>query len=66
MKSPVRFMARGLAETESDENPPSMLLRRRVARDYGGGGECDGSGGGNGNGRGGSRHAPALRPAIIQ
>jgi len=32
----------------------------------GGGGECEGSGGGCGSGRGGSRQAPALRPAIIQ
>ena len=29
-------------------------------------GECDGNGGGGGSGRGGSRQAPALRPAIIQ
>jgi hypothetical protein len=28
--------------------------------------ECDGSGGGGVSGRGGSRQAPALRPAIIQ
>jgi len=34
--------------------------------DCGGDGECDGSGGGGLSGRGGSRHAPALRPAIIQ
>ena len=34
--------------------------------DGGGEGECDGSGGRGGSGRGGSRHAPALRPAIIQ
>ena len=27
---------------------------------------CDGSGGGGRKGRGGSRQAPALRPAIIQ
>jgi len=33
---------------------------------YDDGGECDGSGGGGVNGRGGSRQAPALRPAIIQ
>jgi hypothetical protein len=32
----------------------------------GGEGECDGKGGGGRSGRGGSRHAPALRPAIIQ
>ena len=31
-----------------------------------GGRECDGSGGGGRSGRGGSRQAPALRPAIIQ
>ena len=29
-------------------------------------GECDGSGGSCGTGGGGSRQAPALRPAIIQ
>src|SRR5258708_33565386 len=28
--------------------------------------ECDGSGGGGVSGRGGSRQAPALRPAVIQ
>ena len=28
--------------------------------------ECDGNGGGGGKGRGGSRQAPAVRPAIIQ
>ncbi len=28
--------------------------------------ECEGSGGGGVSGRGGSRQAPALRPAIIQ
>jgi hypothetical protein len=32
----------------------------------GGTGECDGSGGGGRSGRGGSRQAPALRPAINQ
>lgn len=37
-----------------------------VLHDAGGDGECDGSGGGGLSGRGGSRHAPALRPAIIQ
>jgi hypothetical protein len=41
--------------------------RWRRDRDYdGGGGECDGSGGGGRSGCGSSRHAPALRPAIIQ
>jgi len=34
--------------------------------DAGGNGECDGNGGGGLIGRGGSRQAPALRPAIIQ
>jgi hypothetical protein len=37
-----------------------------VAYDAGGGGECAGIGGGGRSGDGGSRHAPALRPAIIQ
>jgi hypothetical protein len=42
--------------------------RNDDAHDHSAGGEgvCDGSGGGCGNGRGGSRQAPALRPAIIQ
>ena len=65
MKSPVRFMARGLAETASHENPvivASSPLHERACD----GGEWDGSGGGGRSGRGGSRHAPALRPAIIQ
>jgi len=31
-----------------------------------GGGECDGKGGGGVSLRGGSRQAPALRPAIVQ
>jgi hypothetical protein len=39
---------------------------RRSIHDGGGDGECDGNGGRGGSGRGGSRHAPALRPAIIQ
>src|SRR5712691_4818340 len=59
MKSPVRFMARGLADEVRYEKASLPLL-------YDGGGECDGSGGKGGSGRGGSRHAPALRPAIIQ
>ena len=33
---------------------------------HGCGRECAGSGGGGRNGFGGSRHAPALRPAMIQ
>jgi hypothetical protein len=52
-------MARGLADEVRYEKASLPLL-------YGGGGECDGSGGKGGSGRGGSRHAPALRPAIIQ
>lgn len=31
-----------------------------------GGRECDGNGGSGGSGGGGLRHAPAVRPAIIQ
>jgi hypothetical protein len=50
-------MARGLAEAVGHENP---------CHDAGGDGEFDGNGGGGRSGRGGSRHAPALRPAIIQ
>jgi hypothetical protein len=42
-----------------DEKTSAPLL-------YDDGGECDGSGGGGVSGRGGSRQAPALRPAIIQ
>ena len=53
--SPVRFMARGLAEAPGDENP-----RHACGRD------CDGNGGGGRNGGGGLRQAPADRPAIIQ
>jgi hypothetical protein len=41
-------------------------LRDALLHDCGGEGECDGSGGGGFAGRGGSRQAPALRPAIIQ
>ena len=68
MKSPVRFMARGLAEETGDEKVSEILRlsyasgRRRSC----GGGECDGSGGGGRSTAGGSRQAPALRPAIIQ
>jgi hypothetical protein len=39
---------------------------KRLRHDAGGEGECDGSGGGGLKGRGGSRQAPALRPAITQ
>ena len=111
MKSPVRFMARGLAEANACENPRHSgamrddgkkqhchsgamrsiepgISRFRVwsfgpsrndgvyiqdaGGDCGGGewaggaGVCEGSGGGGLRGRGGSRQAPALRPAIIQ
>jgi len=52
-------MARGLADEVRYEKPSLPLL-------YDGGGECDGKGGKGGKGRGGSRHAPALRPAITQ
>ena len=62
MKSPVRFMARGLAEDGDDEK----TCERRTLTATASGGECDGSGGGGRSGRGGSRQAPALRPAIIQ
>ncbi len=92
MKSPVRFMARGLAEAAGDENPviPGAMRTHRAmmcncivsgmssgrfadpcpddgdAVTRGGDGDCDGNGGGDVIGRGGSRQAPALRPAIIQ
>jgi len=41
---------------------------RTAPQDDGGacGRDCDGKGGGGGNGRGGSRQAPAVRPAISQ
>ena len=54
MKSPVRFMARGLAEAVG------------IGKAHDVGRECDGNGGGGGKRRGGSRQAPAERPAIIQ
>src|ERR1700692_2803855 len=111
MKSPVRFMARGLAEEVRDETPrnhPRHCERSEAIQLWGceieswiassrslssgarsrdplaprndgkyshdGGDcggtddtvECDGNGGGGVSGRGGSRQAPALRPAIIQ
>jgi hypothetical protein len=47
-------MARGLAEAADVEK----------AHDKGR--ECDGKGGGGGKRRGGSRQAPAVRPAISQ
>jgi hypothetical protein len=47
-------MARGLAEAVGDGKAHDV------------GRECDGNGGGGGKGRGGSRQAPAVRPAIIQ
>ena len=56
MKSPVRFMARGLAEAVGDEKHAVTACGR----------ECDGNGGGGRKGGGGSRQAPAVRPAIIQ
>src|SRR5438874_342664 len=59
MKSPVRFMARGLAERTRHENP-----RRHDAAYNGGGRDPEGSGGGGR--RGGSRQEPAVRPAITQ
>ncbi|UCF53043.1 MAG: hypothetical protein JSV48_00340, partial [Bradyrhizobium sp.] len=40
MKSPVRFMARGLAEWREDENPGGGQENHRTS-----GLECDGSGG---------------------
>ena len=52
---------------------PSRRAQERVPQDDGGNGGDDGgegefagSGGGGVSGRGGSRQAPALRPAIIQ
>jgi hypothetical protein len=46
----------------------AYIVRNDCGRvhDAGGEGECDGNGGGDVIGRGGSRQAPALRPAIIQ
>ena len=55
MKSPVRFMARGLAEDGGDEKRYSD-----------GGRECRRQRRRRRSGRGGTRQAPALRPAIIQ
>jgi hypothetical protein len=45
---------------------PKRLAPQDDGGNCGGCGEADGNGGGGRSGRGGSRQAPALRPAIIQ